>query len=92
MWCINNGMFLNASKTNVLLVTTPQKRGRLENNSFLLKYKDVNLQLTTGDKILGIHINENLKWDDHIVFIRKTILLFYGFYRESDRTYHLTID
>ena len=71
MWCINNGMFLNASKTKVLLVTTPQKRARLENKNILLKYKDVNLQLTTGDKILGIHINENLKWDDPIVFIRK---------------------
>ena len=48
-WCINNGMFLNASKTKVLLVTTPQKHARLENKNILLKYKDVNLQLTIGD-------------------------------------------
>ena len=25
-WCLNNGMVLNASKTKVILITTPQKR------------------------------------------------------------------
>ena len=25
MWCLNNGMVLNATKTKVLLITTPQK-------------------------------------------------------------------
>ena len=33
----------------------------------------MNLELTTGDKILGVNINENLKWDDHIKFLRKKI-------------------
>ena len=52
-------------------MTTPQKRARLEYKNILLKCKDVNLKLTTGNKILGLHtcINENLKLDDHIAFI-----------------------
>ena len=57
-WCLNNGMVLNAAKTKVILITTPQKRSRMANKSLALKYKDINLELTTGDKILGVHINE----------------------------------
>ena len=72
-WCLNNGMVLNAAKTKVVLITTPQKRSRLVNQSLILKYKDVNLEVTSGDKILGVHINENLKWDEHIKFLRKKI-------------------
>ena len=72
-WCLNNGMVLNATKTKVILITTPQKRSRLVNQPLRLKYKDVTLEVTTGDKILGIHINENLKWDNHIKFLRKKI-------------------
>ena len=72
-WCLNNGMVLMPHKTKVLLITTPQRRGRLANKSVKLQYKDMHLELTTGDKILGIQINENLKWDNHINFIRKKI-------------------
>ena len=59
-------MVINAAKTKVLLITTPQKRSHLKDNNLSLHYKDVNLELTTGDKILGVYINENLKWDNHI--------------------------
>ena len=45
----------------------------MANQSLELKYKDVNLELTSGDKILGVNINENLKWDNHIKFLRKKI-------------------
>ena len=45
----------------------------MTNQSLVLKYKDVNLELTTGDKIRGVHINENLKWDTHIKFLSKKI-------------------
>ena len=61
VWCLDNGMVLNVAKTKVLLITTPQRRARLVHKSIKLKYKDVELELTSGDIILGVHINENLK-------------------------------
>ena len=72
-WCLDNGMVLNAAKTKVLLITTPQKRSQLVNKNLSLHYKDVNLEITAGDKILGVYINEKLKWDNHITFVRKKI-------------------
>ena len=30
--------------------------------SLILKYKNVNLEVTSSDTILGVHINENLNW------------------------------
>ena len=53
IWCRNNGMVLNAAKTKVLLITTPQRRARLVNKSIKLQYKDIDLELTSGDECLG---------------------------------------
>ena len=67
-------MVLNPSKTKVLLITTSQKRSRLlDSDSLSLKYDNISLDITTGDKVLGVYINQNLKWDTHISYIRKKI-------------------
>ena len=47
------------------LITTRQKRIRLHEDLFNLTYNDINLQLITGDKILGVNLNQNLMWTDH---------------------------
>ena len=72
-WCTLNGMVLNTSKTKVLYITTPHKRTRIGNDPLNLHYKNALLELTTGDKILGLHVNANLKWDDHISNIKKKL-------------------
>ena len=36
-----------------------------------VNYKNVSLKLTTGDKLLGVHIQDNLKWDAHINSIKR---------------------
>ena len=59
-WCKENGILLNTDKTKVKLITSRQKRSTMENSSLLLKYNDLDLKLTNTDKILGVHINENL--------------------------------
>ena len=68
-WCENNGMVLNPAKTKVLLITTSQKRSRCQ-ESLSLKYNNIALEVTTGDKVLGIIVNQNLKWDEHFVYIK----------------------
>ena len=58
-------MLLNTDKTNVMLITTRQKRIHINENIPSLSYNDVELQITTGAKILGVNIDENLIWINH---------------------------
>jgi hypothetical protein len=72
-WCKENGMVLNIDKTKVIFITTPHRRARTVNTPLNISYKNVHLKLTTGDKLLGVNIHENLKWDDHINHIRRKV-------------------
>ena len=58
-WCRQNGMLLNTGKTKVMLITTRQRRIRLDASLLSLSYNEIDLQPTTGDKILGMYIEEN---------------------------------
>ena len=72
-WCKQNGMLLNAEKTNIMLITTRQKRIRLHEDLCNLTHNDINLQLTTGDKILGVTVEQNLQWTNHFQYVCKKI-------------------
>ena len=45
----------------------------MENSSLLLKCNDLDLKLTNTDKILGVHINENLTWNAQFQFVVKKV-------------------
>ena len=48
IWCLQNGMQLKTDKTKVMLITTRQKCAMLDNkSSLLLKYKDIQLQVSS---------------------------------------------
>ena len=53
IWCKKNGMLLNTDKTKLMIITTRQKRLHIDENILTLSYNDTELQITTGDKILG---------------------------------------
>lgn len=72
-WCKNNGMLLNSSKTKVMLVTTSQKRQRLSAVDLKLHYMNESLQMVSSDKILGVHVDNNLNWTDHVKNTSKKI-------------------
>ena len=72
-WCRQNGMILNTQKTKVMLLATRQKRLHIDENIFVLNYNDIDLQITTGDKILGVNIDQNLQWNDHFQMVRKEL-------------------
>ena len=40
-------------------ITTIQKRIRLDVSLLSLSYNEIDLQLATGDKILGVYIDDN---------------------------------
>ena len=73
VWCRNNGMILNSSKTKVLLVTTTQKRQRLHNETLDLKFNNESVNMISNDKILCIYVDNNLNWSDHIKHLSRKI-------------------
>ena len=73
IWCKNNGMVLNTTKTNVMLITTKQKRNGLGNADIDLHYNDDQLQTISSSKILGVFVDNNLCWSEHVKHITKKI-------------------
>ena len=41
-----------------------------------LKYNDVDIKMTTIDKILGVHVDGNLSWNDHYQHVSKNVSLY----------------
>ena len=72
-WCKCNGMLLNSSKTKIMLVTTNQKRQRLDKEILDLKFNEESLSMISNDKILGVFVDQNLTWSDHIRHLSKKI-------------------
>ena len=72
-WCKNNGMVLNTLKTKVMLITTKQKRNGLNKDGIELQYNDDPLQSIANDKILGVFVDNNLSWSEHVKHISKKI-------------------
>ena len=73
VWCKHNGMLLNTEKTKLMLITTPQKRLHLQYNILHLTYNNEILKNIENDKVLGVHIDNNLTWTVHTEFIAKKI-------------------
>ena len=66
-------MVLNTLKTKVMLITTKQKRNGLNKDGIELKYNDDPLQTIANDKILGVFVDNNLSWSEHVKHISKKI-------------------
>ena len=54
-----------------MLVTTNQKRQRLDKEILDLKFNEESL--ISNDKILGVFVDQNLTWSDHIRHLSKKI-------------------
>ncbi len=67
-WCTDNRMLANASKTKAMLITTWQNRASLPEQDRILNINlnDIQLDNVENDKLLGVHINNNLSWENHI--------------------------
>ena len=72
-WWKNNSMVLNSTKTKVMLITTNQKRHGLDRDGLNLDFNMEPLQMITNDKILGVFVDNNLTWNEHIKHISKKI-------------------
>ncbi len=68
IWCQENHMAANTTKTKVMLVTTWQKWTSLPENERKLKAKMYGkyLENVESEKLLGVVVNHNLSWESHI--------------------------
>ena len=56
-----------------MLITTNQKRHGINRDGRNLNYNDDPLQTITNKKILGVFVDNNLTWSEHIKHISKKI-------------------
>ncbi len=56
-----------------MLITSRQKRASMPDRALRLKYDNIDLHMISGDKILGIHVDENLQWNTHFKNICKKV-------------------
>ena len=73
IWCKCNGMLLNSAKTKVMLITTNQKRHRLNSDNLDLTFNNDSISMTTSDKILGVFVDNSLTWTEHVKYLRRKI-------------------
>ena len=73
IWCRQNGMVLNTDKTKVMLITSRQKRLSMHNPVLSLTCSDIDIKMTHADKILGVHVDDNLMWNNHFQHVSKKI-------------------
>ena len=72
-WCRENGMVLNTVKTKVMLIASRQERNNLNEVSFSFQYNDIDIRMTTSDKMLGVHVDDNLSWNDYFHHVSKKV-------------------
>lgn len=73
-WCENNRMVINVDKTKSMLITTAQKRSRLPPHQTQLKVKlgGKVLAMAQKDRLLGVTIDQDLTWAQHIQRVLQT--------------------
>ena len=67
-----NKLSVNASKTNFMMMGTTRQTSKPE-NSIKVILDNVELSRVNKTKFLGVLIDENLTWKDHIDAISKTM-------------------
>ena len=65
-WCTDNKMVINTSKTKTMLITTKQRRHHLQNDRLNITLNELNLQQVSQQKVIGVVVDENLKWREHV--------------------------
>ena len=64
-WLLANKLSLNVTKTEYMFVTTTLKLSNL-GRDFSIKIGNNHVKRVQTTKYLGIHLDENLKWNEHV--------------------------
>jgi hypothetical protein len=74
LWCVNNGMELNAKKCKVMDITHARN---VRHTTYTIG--GTQLQYVETERLLGIHISKNLKWNYHSDVTSKKAAQILGF-------------
>ena len=66
-------MVINFDKTKVMFITTRQKREQMADKALHIYLNDQVLDQVTSDKILGVFVDNNLLWHNHVNALTKKI-------------------
>ena len=72
-WLLANKLHLNVAKTEFMLVGTRQRLSNLDAIP-ALKIGEKDIKRVSNSKTLGVVVDENLSWDDHINYIIKKVV------------------
>ena len=64
-WLLANKLILNVTKTEFMFLTTDFKLFNL-GKDFSIKIENNRVKRVKTTKYLGIHLDKNLKWDEHV--------------------------
>ena len=64
-WLLANKLSLNVTKTEYIFLTTTFKLSNL-GRDFPIKIGNNHFKRVQATKYLGIHLDENLKWNEHV--------------------------
>ena len=70
LWLKSNKLSVNVEKTKYVIFKTSKKK---INHNFLLHYENEILHQVNSIKFLGVYIDQNLTWKDHINHVSKKI-------------------
>ena len=74
LWLRANKLSLNVAKTEFMVISSRQKLQSLNDNTIHINVDGVKINQTNHSKalLLGLNIDENLSWKEHIHAILKT--------------------
>ena len=72
-WCCKNRMALNPTKTKCMLMATRQKHQKKKQLPLNLKFETTPIEQVSKHRLLGVTVDEQLKWQMHINNICRTV-------------------
>ena len=72
-WCTDDKMVINTSKTNTMKITTQQRQHHLQDDRLSVTLNELNLQQVNQQKVVGVVVDGNLKWGEHVNGVYKKI-------------------
>ena len=66
-------MVINTAKTKCMLITTKQRRNHLRNKQLAITLNDQELQQVKQHKVIGVVVDDNLQWREHVTGVFKRV-------------------
>ena len=66
-------MLINIDKTKLMLIASRQKRNSLTDTDLKLTCTNLELIISSNEKILGVHVDQNFAWNNHFQHVSKNI-------------------